>query len=108
MTRSIYDPSGDEMQRERGTFMPGEARNASRMPPDAIDGKFEEEPDAKVPLEGEAGDDTLTEADTEALADAAEDARADATNPDAGAQAPIPAKPGQEDAEDGSSWIGDV
>ena len=82
MTRSMFDPSGGDMASEGDTFMPGAARNKSHLPPEVVDGKVEEEADSNVPLKGEAGDDTLSEADTQALAQAAEEAIAKPNNPE--------------------------
>src|SRR3989442_11692902 len=96
MTRSIFDPTGGEMEQKRGTFMPGAAENISHLPPDVVEGKVEAEPEAKVPLKGEAGEDTLNEVETEALTEAAEAARAEENNPDSPAELSPRRKPAQE------------
>src|SRR5437870_3824358 len=108
MTRSIFDPTGGEMEQKRGTFMPGAAENISHLPPDIVEGKVEVEPEAKVPLKGEAGEDTLSQTETEELTEAAEAARAEENNPDSPADPSSPRKSGQEAAEEGSAWIEDI
>ena len=41
MTRSIFDPGGGETERSGSAFKWPEAQNASKMPPDVIDGEAE-------------------------------------------------------------------
>ena len=41
MTRSIFDPTGDETERGRSQFLGPDPLQNSKMPPAAIDGKDE-------------------------------------------------------------------
>src|SRR5260370_7915598 len=90
MTRSMFDPTGGDMERDGDTFTPAAADNRSHLPPEATDGKVEDNADTTVPLKGEAGADTLSQADTDSLAQAAQGAvsnppgkpKAKTTNPD--------------------------
>jgi len=41
MTRSIFDPTGDETERGRSQFLGPDPVENSKMPPAAIDGKDE-------------------------------------------------------------------
>jgi hypothetical protein len=43
MTRSIYDPTGDDAARGREGFLGPQARQASKMPPNLADGKATDE-----------------------------------------------------------------
>ena len=43
MTRSIYDPTGDDAARGREGFLGPQARQASKMPPSLADGKATED-----------------------------------------------------------------
>jgi hypothetical protein len=43
MTRSIFDPSGDETQHTGSRFSPQEAKQTSKMPPNLVDGKVEDQ-----------------------------------------------------------------
>jgi hypothetical protein len=43
MTRSIFDPGGGETERSGSRNLGPAADNASRMPPDVVDGEVEEE-----------------------------------------------------------------
>jgi hypothetical protein len=43
MTRSIFDPGGGETERSGSRNLGPAANNASRMPPDVVDGEVEEE-----------------------------------------------------------------
>ena len=42
MTQSLFDPTGNDTDRGGSRYLPPEARQASHMPPDLIDGKVEE------------------------------------------------------------------
>ena len=46
MTRSIFDPSGDETQHTGSRFSPQDAKQTSKMPPHLVDGKADEEQEA--------------------------------------------------------------
>jgi hypothetical protein len=111
MTRSMFDPTGGDMASEGDTFMPGVAHNSSNLPPEVVDGKDTEEADASVPLKGGDGNDTLSQADTDALAQAADAAIRKANNPDA---APQKARPPQNPPasapsdDDDVRWIEDI
>jgi hypothetical protein len=107
MTRSIFDPTGDDMIQEGDTFTGPTAQNISHMPPRAVDGKVDEDSaDAQVPLKG-TEDQGLSRADTERLVDAAEGAVKDG-NPD------VPAPPPRQtqkitDGDDGElAWMQDA
>src|SRR5437899_12330264 len=52
MTRSIFDPTGDDMIQEGDRFTGPTAQNISHVPPRAVDGKVGDDPDAQVPLKG--------------------------------------------------------
>ena len=39
MTRSIFDPSGDQTERSGSNFVGPDAANTSHVPPDVVDGK---------------------------------------------------------------------
>lgn len=43
MTRSIFDPTGGEAERSGSRNLGAAADNASRMPPDVVDGKADDE-----------------------------------------------------------------
>ena len=43
MTRSIFDPTGDETEHSGNRFTPPDAAEISQMPPDVTDGKVEED-----------------------------------------------------------------
>ena len=45
MTRSIFDPTGDETERGRSQFLGPDPVQNSKMPPAAIDGKDEDRDD---------------------------------------------------------------
>ena len=55
MTRSIFDPGGPDTERSGNRNLGPDARNASHMPPSAVDGEARDETDAPV-------DPALTEA----------------------------------------------
>jgi hypothetical protein len=71
MTRSIFDPGGPDTERSGSRNLGPDARNISHMPPDVIDGKAFDEPDAPV-------DPALTEA---VMEEKAEEERDDKTRP---------------------------
>ena len=48
MTRSIFDPGGPETERSGNRNLGPDARNASHMPPSAVDGEAPDETDAPV------------------------------------------------------------
>lgn len=52
MTRSIFDPTGDETEHSGNRFTPPDAAEISQMPPDVTDGKVEEDEEQKVQAEG--------------------------------------------------------
>lgn len=43
MTRSIFDPTGDETEHSGSRFTPPDAAEISQMPPDVTDGKVDPE-----------------------------------------------------------------
>lgn len=74
MIRSDFDPSNPDRAQERSAFLPAPAGSISHMPPSAVDGKFEEEPDAKVPLIGDPDVQPLNPGDAAKLTTAASEA----------------------------------
>ena len=48
MTRSIFDPGSGSTERSGNTFMPPEAQDRSKIPPDAVDGKLEADERAEL------------------------------------------------------------
>ena len=66
MTRSIFDPTGDETERGRSQFLGPAPTEHSKMPPAAVDGKDEareDEPDeqaAQNEASNRAADDDVT------------------------------------------------
>ena len=50
MTRSIFDPTGDETERGRSQFLGPDPVQNSQMPPAAVDGKDEADPDEDVAI----------------------------------------------------------
>jgi hypothetical protein len=97
MTRSLFDPTGDDMLQEGDRFTSPSGANQSHMPPSAIDGKVGDEPDVKVPLKGAKGEEGLDEAATEELAEAAAEAVQEDNNPDG---EPSARNPGEERPSD--------
>lgn len=47
MTRSIFDPTGDETEHSGNRFTPPDAAEISQMPPDVTDGRVEGEEEEK-------------------------------------------------------------
>ena len=50
MTRSIFDPTGDETERGRSQFLGPAPEQNSKMPPAAVDGKDEAADEEKVTI----------------------------------------------------------
>ena len=74
MPRSEFDPESPDVIEERGQFLGAPAEGISHMPPSAVDGKVGDDPDVKVPLEGDEPVQPLSTADTDALTQAATEA----------------------------------
>src|SRR5947209_1129612 len=107
MTRSIFDPTGDDMIQEGDRFTGPTAQNISHVPPRAVDGKVGDDPDAQVPLKG-TEDQGLSRADTERLAEAADDAVKEG-DPDVPNPVPRRQMPRITDGEDGElAWMQDA
>jgi hypothetical protein len=70
MTRSIFDPGGDETERSGSTFLGPEAQQGSQMPPDVIDGKVDAEEGQEA---AEAQDDTTAVPPYDAIRDGRSD-----------------------------------
>ena len=51
MTRSIFDPTGDETERGRSQFLGPDPIQHSKMPPAAIDGKDDARDDEAAALD---------------------------------------------------------
>lgn len=47
MTRSIFDPTGDETEHSGNRFTPPDAAEISQVPPDVMDGRVEGEEEEK-------------------------------------------------------------
>jgi hypothetical protein len=106
MTRSLFDPSGDDVLEEGGPFTPPSGQSHSHLPPPP---QPEEGPDVEVPLKGERGEEGLGPAETEELADAAEEARDQANDPDNAQPDPNPPQGRVTDTDDqGLTWIEDI
>jgi hypothetical protein len=107
MTRSIFDPTGDDVIQEGDRFTTPTAGNRSHMPPSAIDGEFKEDQETQVPLVSGEAPEPLDTSETDALAQAAEEARRnDFQNPDQrNAGTPLSNPGDQADRiEEGSEW----